>query len=134
MDSANLSKPIPNVKFSIRAVDGTFGPKEFTTNEDGEIDLSKLLPGAYEVLELECPGYVVDQAQRIIQLEADQNAEFVFTNSRLPSLHLLKTSSDGSPLAGVSFCLAKIEDGSHYLDRITSSTGEILWEGLEPGV
>ena len=134
VDSANLSKPIPNVKFSIRAVDGTFGPKEFTTNEDGEIDLSKLLPGAYEVLELECPGYVVDQAQRIIQLEADQNAEFVFTNSRLPSLHLLKTSSDGSPLAGVSFCLAKIEDGSHYLDRITSSTGEILWEGLEPGV
>ena len=134
VDSANLSKPIPNVKFSIRAVDGTFGPKEFTTNEDGEIDLSKLLPGAYEVLELECPGYVVDQAQRIIQLEADQNAEFVFTNSRLPSLHLLKTSSDGSPLAGVSFCLAKIENSSHYLDRITSSTGEILWEGLEPGV
>ena len=134
VDSANLSKPIPNVKFSIRAVDGTFGPKEFTTNEDGEIDLSKLLPGAYEVLELECPGYVVDQAQRIIQLEADQNAELVFTNSRLPSLHLLKTSSDGSPLAGVSFRLAKIEDGSRYLDRTTSATGEILWEGLEPGV
>ena len=134
VDSANLSKPIPNVKFSIRAVDGTFGPKEFTTDQNGEIDLSKLSPGAYEVLELECPGYVIDKAQRIIQLEADQNAEFVFTNSKLPSLHLLKTSSDGSPLAGVSFRLAKIENGSHYLDRITSSTGEILWEGLEPGV
>lgn len=134
VDSANLSKPIPNVKFSIRAVDGTFGPKEFTTNEDGEIDLSKLSPGAYEVLELECPGYVIDQAQRIIQLEADQNAEFVFTNSKLPSLCLMKTSSDGSPLAGVSFRLAKIEDGSHYLDRTTNAQGEILWEGLEPGV
>ena len=134
VDSANLSKPIPNVKFSIRAVDGTFGPKEFTTNEDGEIDLSKLSPGAYEVLELECPGYVIDQAQRIIQLEADQNAEFVFTNSKLPSLYLMKTSSDGSPLAGVSFRLAKIEDGSHYLDRTTNAQGEILWEGLEPGV
>ena len=134
VDSANLSKPIPNVKFSIRAVDGTFGPKEFTTDQNGEIDLSKLAPGAYEVLELECPGYVIDKAQRIIQLEADQNAEFVFTNSKLPSLHLLKTSSDGSPLAGVSFRLAKIEDGSRYLDRTTSATGEILWEGLEPGV
>ncbi len=134
VDSANLSKPIPNVKFSIRAVDGTFGPKEFTTDQNGEIDLSKLSPGAYEVLELECPGYVIDKAQRIIQLEADQNAEFVFTNSKLPSLHLLKTSSDGSPLAGVSFRLAKIEDGSRYLDRTTSATGEILWEGLEPGV
>ena len=134
VDSANLSKPIPNVKFSIRAVNGTFGPKEFTTDQNGEIDLSKLSPGAYEVLELECPGYVIDKAQRIIQLEADQNAEFVFTNSKLPSLHLLKTSSDGSPLAGVSFRLAKIEDGSRYLDRTTSATGEILWEGLEPGV
>lgn len=66
VDSANLSKPIPNVKFSIRAVDGTFGPKEFTTDKNGEIDLSKLSPGAYEVLELECPGYVIDKAQRII--------------------------------------------------------------------
>ena len=134
VDSADLSKPIPNVKFSIRAVDGTFGPKEFTTDQNGEIDLSKLLPGAYEVLELECPGYVIDQAQRIIQLKPNEDAQFVFTNSKLPALHLLKTSSDGSPLAGISFRLAKIEDGSHYLDRITSSTGEILWEGLEPGV
>jgi hypothetical protein len=134
VDSANLSKPIPNVKFSIRAVDGTFGPKEFTTDKNGEIDLSRLSPGAYEVLELECPGYVIDKAQRIIQLEADRNAEFVFTNSKYPDLLLTKTSSDGSPLAGVSFRLAKIEDGSRYLDRTTNAKGEILWEGLEPGV
>ncbi|WP_338148058.1 SpaA isopeptide-forming pilin-related protein [Flintibacter muris] len=134
VDSANLSKPIPNVKFSIRAVDGTFGPKEFTTDKNGEIDLSRLSPGAYEVLELECPGYVIDKAQRIIQLEADRNAEFVFTNSKYPDLLLTKTSSDVSPLAGVSFRLAKIEDGSRYLDRTTNAKGEILWEGLEPGV
>ena len=37
-------------------------------------------------------------------------------------------------MEGVSFRLAKIEDGTHYLDRKTSATGEILWEGLEPGV
>ena len=134
VDSANLSKPLPNVKFSIRAVDGTFGPKEFTTDQNGEIDLSKLSPGAYEVTELECPGYVIDQAQRIIQLEADQTAEFVFTNSKKPDLLLKKVSSDGKPLAGVSFRLAKIEDGSRYLDRTTNAQGEILWEGLEPGV
>ena len=134
VDSANFSQPIPNVKFSIRAVDGTFGPKEFTTNEDGEIDLSRLSPGAYEVLELECPGYVIDNAQRIIQLKPNEDAQFVFTNSKLPSLHLVKRSSDGKPLVGVSFRLAKIEDGSYYLDRTTSATGEIMWEGLEPGV
>ena len=47
---------------------------------------------------------------------------------------LTKLSSDNKPLAGVTFRLARIEDGSRYLDRTTSSTGEIVWEGLEPGV
>ena len=51
-----------------------------------------------------------------------------------PSLQLIKLSSDGSRLAGVTFRIAKIEDGSHYLDRTTSSTGEILISDLEPGV
>ena len=34
----------------------------------------------------------------------------------------------------MTFRIAKIEDGSHYLDRTTSSTGEILIADLEPGV
>ena len=51
-----------------------------------------------------------------------------------PRLQLIKLSSDGSRLAGVTFRIAKIEDGSHYLDRTTSSTGEILVSDLEPGV
>ena len=83
---------------------------------------------------LECPGYVIDDYQRIIELKPNENVQFVFTNSKKPDLLLTKTSSDGTPLEGVSFRLAKIEDGSHYLDRITDSKGEILWEGLEPGV
>ena len=49
-------------------------------------------------------------------------------------MQLIKLSSDGSRLAGVTFRIAKIEDGSHYLDRTTSSTGEILVSDLEPGV
>ena len=84
--------------------------------------------------ELECPGYIIDQAQRIIQLEANQTAEFVFTNTIKPSLHLVKLSADGSPLAGVTFRIAKIEDGTHYLDRTTNEQGEILISDLEPGV
>ena len=64
----------------------------------------------------------------------NENAEFVFTNSKLPSLTLTKTSSDGTPLAGVTFRLAKVEDGGHYLDRTTGPDGIITWEGLEPGV
>ena len=134
VDSADLSKPIANARFRIEAVDGSWGPEEYTTSEDGTIDLSKLPVGAYVVTELECPGYVIDDAQRIIHLAPNENAEFVFTNSKLPSLTLTKTSSDGTPLAGVTFRLAKVEDGGHYLDRTTGPDGIITWEGLEPGV
>ena len=134
VDSSDLSKNIANARFRLEAVDGSWGPVEMTTLEDGTIDLSKLPAGAAVVTELECPGYVIDDAQRIIELKPNETAQFVFTNSKLPSLKLTKTSSDSTPLEGVSFRLAKIEDGSHYLDRTTSDTGEILWEGLEPGV
>ena len=134
VDSANLSKPIANAKFSIRAVDGSYGPEEFTTGADGTIDLSKLPTGAYVVTELECPGYVIDDAQRIIQLDGNETAEFVFTNSVRPSIHIVKLSSDGSPLAGVAFRIARIEDGASYLDRTTDSSGEIRIDNLDPGV
>jgi len=134
VDSANPSKAIPNAVFTIRAVDGSFGPKEFTTDRNGEIDLSELPTGAYEVVEKSCEGYIIDQEQRIIHLEANQTARFVFTNTIKPSLNLIKLSSDGTRLAGVSFRIAKIEDGSRYLDRTTNAQGEILISGLEPGV
>ena len=135
VDSADLSRPIANARFRFEAVDGSFGPVEYTTLEDGTIDLSKLPANtAYVVTELECPGYIVDDAQRIIHLNGNEQAQFVFTNSKLPSLHLYKESADGTPLGGVTYRLAKIEDGSRYLDRTTSATGEITWEGLEPGV
>ena len=134
VDSANPSKVIPNAKFRIEAVDGSFGPAEFVTDQNGEIDLSELPTGAYVVTELDCPGYIIDEAQRIIHLEANQTARFVFTNSVQPSLHLIKLSSDSSRLAGVTFRIAKIEDGSRYLDRTTDENGEILISGLEPGV
>lgn len=134
IDSADPSKVIPNAVFEIKSVAGDYGPEEFTTNRNGEIDLSKLPAGAYVVTEKSCNGYVIDSAQRIIQLDPNEDAQFVFTNSIKPSLRLVKTSADGTPLAGVSFRIAKIEDGSHYLDRTTNAQGEILISDLEPGV
>ena len=134
VDSADPSKVIPNVLFEIKSVAGDYGPEEFRTDENGEIVLSKLPAGAYVVTELFCPGYVIDEAQRIIQLDPNEDAQFVFTNSIKPSLQIIKLSSDGSALEGVTFRIAKIEDGTHYLDRTTNKNGEILVSDLEPGV
>ena len=134
VDSADPSKTIPGVKFSIRDVDGSYGPQEFVTDSKGEIDLSKLPTGSYVVTELECPGYVVDNAQRIIHLRANDTAEFVFTNTKKPGLRLVKTSADGTALDGVTFKITPIGDASHSIDRTTQNGGEILVEGLEPGI
>ncbi len=134
VDSADPSKAIPNVKFRIEAVDGSYGPEEFTTNGSGEIDLSNLPTGSYVVTEVECPGYVVDEAQRVIHLRANDTAQFVFTNTKKPGFKLIKTSADGTPLDGVTFKITPIEDASHSIDRTTQNGGEISVEGLEPGV
>ena len=134
VDSNDPSKVIPNAVFEIKSVAGDYGPEEFTTDENGEIDLSKLPAGAYVVTEKSCPGYVIDEAQRIIQLDPNEDAEFVFTNSIKPTIEIIKLSSDGSRLAGVTFRIAKIKDGSHYLDRTTNAQGEISISDLEPGV
>ena len=134
VDSTDPSRVIPNTVFEIKSVDGSYGPKEFTTDENGEIDLSKLPTGAYVVTEKACEGYIIDQAQRIIQLDPNEDAQFVFTNTIKPSLQIIKTSSDGSRLKNVTFRIAKIEDGTHYLDRTTNEQGEILIADLEPGV
>lgn len=134
VDSTDPSKVIPNAVFEIKSVAGDYGPKEFITDQNGEIDLSKLPTGAYVVTEKACEGYIIDQAQRIIQLDPNEDAQFVFTNTIKPSLQIIKTSSDGSRLKNVHFRIAKIEDGTHYLDRTTNEQGEILIADLEPGV
>ena len=133
VDSITM-KSLPNVRFEFKLVGGSYR-QEFTTDINGEIDLSKLTPGAYEVRELEAPdGYLIDDAVRVVQVNPDENANFVFTNTPKPALRLIKTSSDGTRLDGVHFRIARIEDGTHYLDRITDQDGEINIANLEPGV
>ena len=133
VDSVTM-KSLPNVRFEFKLIGGSYR-QEFVTDINGEIDLSKLTPGAYEVRELEAPdGYLIDDAVRVVQINPDEDASFVFTNTPMPSLKLIKTSSDGSRLAGVHFRIARIEDGTHYLDRITDEKGEINISDLEPGV
>ena len=134
VDSADPSKVIPNAVFEIKSIDGSFGPKEFTTLEDGTIDLGNLPAGAYVVTEKNCPGYEIEDAQRIIQLDPNETGEFVFINSIKPALEIVKTSTDGTRLSGVTFRIAKIADGAHYLDRTTDAQGVIRLDDLESGV
>lgn len=62
VDSDDPSKVIPNAVFEIKSVEGTYGPQECRTDENGEIDLSMLPAGSYVVTEKSCDGYVIDEA------------------------------------------------------------------------
>ena len=56
LDSTTL-EPQANARFRIEHVGGTFS-KEYVTDVNGEIDLTALEPGAYQVTELKAPdGY-----------------------------------------------------------------------------
>ena len=134
VDSRTM-EPLTNVKFRISLVGGTFS-KEYVTDKNGEIDLTALEPGAYTVEEITAPnGYLMDEAKRIIQINAGENARFVFTNTEKPVLSVVKYDAENdSYLAGATFRIAKIEDGSHYLDRVTDTNGRISISDLEPGV
>lgn len=134
VDSETL-KPLPNAVFRVESIGGSFS-KEFSTDKHGEADLSQLEPGAYLIRETKAPdGYIADGRVRTVQLVAGKDAEFVFTDSKKPSLVIVKYDPDsGEYLAGASFRIAKIEDGSHYLDRITDTQGRVLISDLDPGV
>lgn len=134
VDSGTFA-PLVNARFLIKQVSGSYA-KEFTTDVNGEIDLTGLDPGAYTVEEITAPdGYLIDDAIRTIQINAGENAQFVFTDTQKPGLEIVKYDPVADRyLGGATFRIAKIEDGSHYLDRITDTNGKITIDGLEPGI
>ena len=128
-------KPLKDAKFLIKKEDGSY-QKELTTDENGEIDLSKLDPGVYTVQEVAAPaGYQIDNSIRTIEIRADENATFVFTNTEKPNMKIIKMdAASGAKLKDATFRIAKIADGTRYLDRVTDENGEILIEDLDEGI
>ena len=134
LDSETLA-PLAGVRFKISQVGGSY-VQEFTTDSNGEIDLSNLAVGAYSVLEVATlQGYVIDNSERVIQLNPNENANFVFTNTKKPTMKIVKVSADGSkPLEGATFRIAKTEDGTRYFDRITDKNGIIQLDNMDIGI
>lgn len=132
---ADTMQPLANAVFKFKKVGGSF-EKEYTTDENGEIKLENLQTGAYTVAEIKAPdGYLIDDAERVVQINGNEHATFVFTDTKKPSLKILKYDAyNNKYLAGATFRIAKIEDGSNYLDRVTDSSGKIEIDNLEPGV
>jgi uncharacterized repeat protein (TIGR01451 family) len=134
LDSETM-QPLVNAVYVIKQVGGSF-VREYTTDINGEINLTSLEPAAYTIEEVKAPSnYLIDDNIRIVQINPDENAVFVFTNTKKPSIEIVKLDpANNKYLPGASFRIAKIEDGSHYLDRVSDISGRIQIDGLDPGV
>lgn len=133
LDSDSM-KPLANAVFKFGQVGGTF-EKEYTTGADGEVRLDNLETGAYTVTEIKAPdGYLIDDAQRIVQVNGNEYATFVFTDTEKPSLKIVKTDAlTGKPLSGVGFIVKKAE-GETENTVITDENGEAILSHLDTGV
>ena len=130
-------QPMAGVKFSIMVKNGKpLG--EFLTDENGEIHLSglecDLEAGTIVVVkEVEpLPGYLLDEAEKEVLLEADKVTVVQFENQPLNPLLIKKVDQDGRPLAGVKFRV-KRADGQYVGEYVTGISGLATVAGQQPG-
>jgi uncharacterized repeat protein (TIGR01451 family) len=132
VDASDM-KPLAGAVFVISKVGGSF-QQEFKTSANGEIDLSSLEPGAYQVFEKQAPdSYLADDNIRTIQVNPAESATFVFTNTKKPSLIVWKYDEQtAKTLPNTEFSISK-KGGSVIFEGITGPEGFIQLDNLEEG-
>ena len=130
-------QPMAGVKFSISVKNGKpLG--EFLTDENGEIHLSglecDLEAGTILVIKeiSTLDGYLLDEAEKEVLLEADKATSVQFENQPLNPLLIKKVDQDGRPLAGVKFRV-KRADGQYVGVYVTGISGLATVAGQQPG-
>ncbi|MDL2274399.1 hypothetical protein LJC34_07680, partial [Oscillospiraceae bacterium OttesenSCG-928-G22] len=134
LDSETM-QPLAGARFRVSQIGGTFS-QEYVSGATGEIDLTDLDPSAYLVEELSAPDthLVGDDGSRTIRIEGDERGEFVFLNTRKPTLTIVKTDSQsGEPLAGARFEVKEADGqalpGSPY---VSGSDGKVVIPLMQP--
>ncbi|MDL2272986.1 Cys-Gln thioester bond-forming surface protein, partial [Oscillospiraceae bacterium OttesenSCG-928-G22] len=134
LDSETM-QPLAGARFRVSQIGGTF-TQEYVSNATGEIDLTDLDPSAYLVEELSAPDthLVGDNSSRTIRIEGGGRGEFVFLNTRKPTLTIIKTDSQtGEPLSGARFEVKEADGqalpGSPY---VSGAVGKVVIPLMEP--
>ena len=151
-------KPIPNTTFTVRYANGELIGR-YTTGKDGTVTVSGLLPSSTVVVtEYKVPDtHVLNTTPQTITLKSGSNTvtsgvvsggntggtgggnNLDFENNPKMTLTIRKyiKGTNREPLAGVCFKVTEGSgtpvgpgDGTYY----TNSAGEIVIEGLEPGI
>ena len=145
---AKTGKGLEGCRFELRYLSGnTSGTGgtvigSYVTGPNGAFTVTNLKKGTYVCQELEGDGnHIIDREPQTVWISGeDQDVVTLrFGNAPLGSLLITKLSDDSKhePLSGVEFLLT--DSSGHYLGNdngrfTTNAAGEILVDGLEPGM
>ena len=145
---AKTGKGLEGCRFELRYLSGnTSGTGgtvigTYVTGPNGAFTVTNLKKGTYVCQELESDGnHIIDREPQTVWISGeDQDVVTLrFGNAPLGSLLITKLSDDNKhePLSGVEFLLT--DSSGHYLGNdngrfTTNAAGEILVDGLEPGM
>ena len=145
---AKTGKGLEGCRFELRYLSGnTSGTGgtvigTYMTGPNGAFTVTNLKKGTYVCQELESDGnHIIDRGPQTVWISGeDQDVVTLrFGNVPLGSLLITKLSDDSKhePLSGVEFLLT--DSSGHYLGNdngrfTTNAAGEILVDGLEPGM
>ena len=140
-------QPLEGAWFRIRYLGGTSGTGgtvigTYVTGPNGAFTVTNLKRGTYICQEIESDGnHIIDREPQTVWISGeDQDVVTLrFGNAPLGSLLITKLSDDSKhePLSGVEFLLT--DSSGYYLGNdngrfTTNAAGEILVDGLEPGM
>ena len=109
----------------------------YTTDEDGQIRLSSLTPGAYIVTEMTAPeGYALDAEAQTVVVQSGRSQTLTFYDSALAVLQILKRDAvSHQPLAEAEFTVTTA-DGTRLGENngiyTTGEDGTATVTGLQP--
>ena len=145
---AKTGKGLEGCRFELRylggGTSGTGGTiiGTYVTGPNGAFTVTNLKRGTYICQEIESDGnHIIDREPQTVWISGeDQDVVTLrFGNAPLGSLLITKLSDDSKhePLSGVEFLLT--DSSGHYLGNdngrfTTNAAGEILVDGLEPGM
>ena len=145
---AKTGKGLEGCRFELRylggGTSGTGGTVigTYLTGPNGAFTVTNLEKGTYICQEIESDGnHIIDREPQTVWISGeDQDVVTLrFGNAPLGSLLITKLSNDSKhePLSGVEFLLT--DSSGHYLGNdngrfTTNAAGEILVDGLEPGM
>ncbi len=126
-------EPLEGALFSVSKVDGTF-IGEYRTGRNGYATVAGVQPGFYLIAEKQpAPGFILDEAAKIVELKLDSVVEVEFLNRPLNGIEIYKIDSKTrEPLEGAEFTV-KTKAGELIGVYKTSVSGRIEIPELQPG-